>query len=798
MFRNYITIALRHLRKNKVYTFINLSGLSVGITCCALIYLFVSHELSFDKGFENGKDIYRLIREFKSGDDSGTTPATAGPYGPTLRMDFPDDVINMTRIFPNNGLISVEDRHIQEEKIMFADSNFLQMFDFELISGQANEVMSQPNQAVLTEAAALKYFGNTDPIGKAFSVDDRFNFIVSGVVRKSINSTFDFEVLLPLAVYRDRGWFTNWRSNGFYTYIQLGSASDPRDMESKFIGFMDKQFGKDFEQGSYVQVLQLQPLNDVYLNNSHEYDFVPHGSRNLVYSSIGIAIFILFIACINFINLSTAKYTNRLGEVGIRKVLGAYKNSLRVQFLVESIILALLALVISIAMLEAILPFFNDFAGKQLSINYLNPEMILVFGSLVLVTGFVAGFYPAFFLSSFQPVKIFRGNKSSRSYNANLRKTLVVIQFAISIMLIVGTAIINQQMSFIQNKDLGFDKDQVVILNLNNREIYENWEVFKQTLEANASVKAVTLTSGEPGGFHDQFIREIKSQDNLPLPFRTVFADFDYVTTFDLEIVAGRDFDKSLMTDSTNSVIINETAAKRSGWTPTEAIGQIIAEPAIAGFNEVRLEKKVIGVVGDYHALSMREEIEPIIISNRDIQIGYAGIKLAGGDIRSSINMIENAWGQSVTRHRIDWNFLDDKLNKLYAAEIKQHDLFIVFSFLAIFIGCLGLYGLVSYAAEQRTREIGIRKVHGASIANIIYLLSKDFSKLVLIAFVLAVPVSYYAMQQWLNDFAYQISIGWEVFALAGLAAIVISWITVSYESYKAASTNPVEALRYE
>ena len=798
MFRNYWKIAFRYLLKNRIYTLINLSGLSVGITCCALIYLYVNHELGFDTSFQNGDNVYRLIRSFQSANDSGSTPATAGPYGPTLQLQYPDDVVKMTRIFPNNGLISIGDTHIQEEKLYFTDSNFFDFFSFELVKGTAKEVLAQPNYAVMTEEAALKYFGTADPIGRSFSVDDRYQFIVQGIVKKMPRTTLDFEVVVPIAVFRERDWFTNWRSNGFYTYLELNPQTEISSFETKLVSFMDERFGEDFERQQARQDLKLQPLNDVYLNTEHEYDFVPHGSGSLVYSSMGIALFILFIACINFINLSTAKYTNRLGEVGIRKVMGAYRSDLRSQFMIESVMLTVFSVVISVVLLEAFLPLFNEFSGLELSMNYFSLEILSFFLILIMVIGIIAGGYPAFFLSSFQPVKIFRGSHRGRGYNTQLRKALVTVQFVISISLIVGTGVIYQQVNFIQNKELGFDKDRVVVLDLNNREIHQKFEVFKEGLLNNANIKAVTITSGEPGGFHDQFIREIRALDNQPIPFRTVFADHDYLKTFGLQLVAGRDFDDAISTDFTQSIILNEAAVERIGWEIEEAIGKVLVEPILPGWTEERVERKVIGVVADYHALSMRNEIEPLIISTGETQYGVAGIKLAGGDIPSSIDLIRGEWSEVVTKHPIELSFLDERIDRLYEAEVKQNDLFMIFSALAIFVGCLGLYGLVSYSAEQRTREIGIRKVHGASVMNIIYILSKDYSKLIIIAFLVAVPLSYYGMQQWLMDYAYQVSIGWEIFLVAGVFTFVVSWITVSYESYKAANINPVEALRYE
>jgi putative ABC transport system permease protein len=577
-----------------------------------------------------------------------------------------------------------------------------------------------------------------------------------------------------------------------FTYVLLSPKTNPEKLEAKLPGFMDKYMGDDFKKFNIRTDLKLQPLSNIYFDNDTQYDKATHGDKRVIYMFAAIALFTLAIACINFMNLSTARSIGRAKEVGLRKVLGAYQSNLVLQFLSESVVMTCISVILSLGIVALGMPFFKAIVEKEIIIPNQFVTIPLALLSIILIVGLFAGSYPAFFLSSFQPVKVLRGRFKANPQSALLRKGLVVVQFSISIVLIVGTFIIIRQMDYIRDKKLGYDKEQVLLVRVNNDAIYTNRESFKNNLLQQANISSVSAMSGEPGGFHDMFSIDIQEKKEETWNFRTVFSDYDYIKTFGIKLLAGRDFSKQYGTDSKKAAIINETAVKQLGWTNQEAIGKEV-------FIHMRdsVSRNIIGVVADFHFSSLKEKIEPMILSINDDHRVFA-IKIKPGNIQETVAKIESAWLQVAPKYPFEFAFLDEVYDNLYKEEVKQSNVFSFFALVAIFIACLGLFGLAAFTAEQRTKEISVRKVLGADISSIMILLSKDFMKLVLAAFVIASPLAWYAMSRWLEDFEYRITITPVTFIIAGILASFIALLTVSYHALRTARANPVKTLRSE
>jgi putative ABC transport system permease protein len=555
---------------------------------------------------------------------------------------------------------------------------------------------------------------------------------------------------------------------------------------------MDKYMGEDFKKTGSRTDLTLQPLENIYFDNETQWDHAAHGDKKVVYIFTVIALFILIIACINFMNLSTARSMGRAKEVGLRKVMGAYKSHLVSQFLSESMVLSFISLILALGLVWLLKPAFDSLVEKELAIPYGIFGMIVLLLGIAVLVGLFAGSYPAFFLSSFQPIKVLKGRFKANPQSAWLRKGLVVVQFSISIILIIGTFIIIRQMEFAQEKKLGYDKEHVVLVRINNSGIRTNRERFKTLLQGESDIMSVSAMSGEPGGFHDNFSLDIQGRKEEEWKFRTVFTDFDYVKTLGMKIVAGRDFSRDFGTDTTQAAIINETGVKLLGWTNEEALGKSITITM-----RENMPRKIVGIVQDFHFSSLKEKIEPMVISvAKDNRV--LAVKIKPGNPTQTLKKIENAFLALAPQYPFEYTFLDQVYDNLYKSEQKQMAVFSVFASVAILIACLGLFGLAAFTAEQRTKEMSVRKVLGADVANIVLLLSKDFVKLVLIALVIASPVAWYAMHKWLEDFTYRVPIRPGTFLLAGVCAIVIALLTVSYHAIKTAYTNPVKTLRSE
>jgi len=616
--------------------------------------------------------------------------------------------------------------------------------------------------------------------------------MVTGVMEHDPTRThLDFDFVASIEVLSKYDWFNEWWNNSLITYAIIPNPEEAVRVESQLTGFMDKYFGEDFKKSGNRIGLTLQPFSDIYFEKDVRYDRVLHGDKNTVMMFAAVALFILVIACINFMNLATARAGRRAKEIGVRKVLGALRSKLVLQFLSESFLITLIAILLSVASVELLLPWFNSIFALQLFIDFTSPSVLLLLLGLLVLVALFAGGYPAFMLSSFKPIRVLKGKTGPKAESIVLRKGLVVFQFCVSIFLIVGTLLIGQQLTYLESKDMGFDVEHVLLVQVSTAEIRDQAETMKARWQAEAGVVSVSAMSGQPGGFHDATSVSIegKVQESR---LRTAFTDFDYVETLGLQIVAGRDFSKDFGTDSEQALLLNEAAVRHLGWTNDEAIGQ---ELSGAFFD---LEKVlVVGVVADYHFSSLKEEIEPLLIAIRP-DSRLLAIKVKSEDLQGTISAVEQIWKTSLPGYPFEFTFLDETFAALYQQEQRESKLFLIFSVLSIMIASLGVFALTAYSAEERTREIGIRKTLGASVAGIVRLLSGEFVKLVLLANLIAWPVAWWAMSKWLQNFAYRIEISWWIFALAGGLALVIALLTVSTQAIRAAVANPVESLRYE
>jgi putative ABC transport system permease protein len=791
MIKNYLKIAWRNLLKNKAFSFINILGLTIGITVCMMIFLFIMNEFSFDKFNSKGKNIYRVMRSY----DASKQPAPwlSGPYATALLIDFPDDIKKAVRVMPSNDLIAFGNTSFNEKKVYLADSDFFSLFSFPLLKGNPSTVLKDPSSVVLTETTAKKYFGSVDnAMGKLVEMDKSLHLKVTGIAKDiPSNSHLNFDLVVPLSNYFNYDFFKVWINNNLFTYVLLDEHADKTQLEKRFPRFMDKYMGKDMEKIGARFTLMLTPLSDIYFGPGSSFDPIKHGDKAVVYIFLSIAVLILLIACINFMNLSTIRAVERSKEVGLRKVMGALRNHLVWQFIGESILLTAIACVLSIGLSEFLMPFYNRFLGYKLTVSWNASPIYLFLTGVILVVGFLAGSYPAFFLSAFKPIESLKGKLRLGKGGSLFRQALVVVQFSISVFLIIGTIIIMDQMHYVKSKELGYDKEQTVIVPIDNNDIYNHMVTFKNQLQANSKIASVSLMSGEPGGFFDEHTFEAEGQQDV-WKSRTEFADFEFPKTLGLKIIAGRDFSSQYATDTTDALLINRTAATKLAFTPEQAIGKWIK-------NTVRdsTRRRIVGVVEDFNFLSLKENMDALVISP-SLDRRVALIKLKPGNIQSGVATIKEVYNKVASSYPFEYGFLDQKFDELYKTDIRQQTILSVFAGLAIFIACLGLFGLASFAAAKRTKEFGVRKVLGSSTENIVVLLSKDLLKPVFIATLIAIPIGYYAMNNWLQSFAYRINIGWWVFAVSGIGAALIGLITISFRAVKAAVANPVKSLRTE
>lgn len=792
MLKNYIKTAWRNLRKNKVFSIINISGLTIGITVCMMIFVFIMNEFSVDTFHEKGKDIYRVMRESENEGKSRSMAYLSGPYAPALLNDFKGQIQKAVRVNPKSNLVTIGNDSYNETKIIDVDADFFDVFTFPLIRGNALTALLLPNSVVLTKTTAEKYFGSADnAMGKVITLDKYLPLKVTGIAKDiPSNSHLDFDLIVPLSNYKDRSWMKTWINNGLYTYVLLNPDAKEAQVEKQLPRFMEKYVGSDMKKFGFKWSLSLTPLKDVYFENV-SFDSVKHGDKTIVYIFLSIAVLILLIACINFMNLSTIRAAERSKEVGLRKVLGALRINLVWQFIGESVLLTAISCLLSVGLLLLMMPFCNQLLGYSLTVSWNALPIYLFLTGIIIIVGFLAGSYPAFFLSAFSPVQALKGRLRLGKSGSSFRKVLVIVQFSISVFLIIGTIIIAKQMNYVKNRQLGYNKEQTVIVPIDNDDIYNNMTVFKNNLQNDSQVQSVSLMSGEPGGFFDGHMFDVEGHNERWMA-RTEFADFEYVKTLGLKIIAGRDFSAQFPTDTTDAVLINKTAATKLGWSPEQAIGKWMK-------NTVRdsLRRRVIGVVSDFNFLSLKENIDGLVISPA-MDRRVALVKLNPGNIQVRLAAVKEEYKKIAPAYPLKYKFLDQQFNELYQKDLRQQTILTVFACLAIFVACLGLFGLASFTATKRIKEIGVRKVLGSSVQNIVFLLAKDLLKPVLIATCIAVPLGYFAMQKWLQNFAYRTDIPWWVFVSAVLITVAIAFFTISFRSIKAALANPVKSLRTE
>lgn len=807
MFKNYFKIAFRNIIKHKGYSFINISGLALGMACTILILLWVKDELNFDKYHEKADQIYRVGSQYRPTVDSRGA-YTAPPMARAFLNDFPE-VLQVVRLnlWQRNRLVNYKDKNFTEKGIILADASIFDVFTIPFIRGNPKTALTKPKTFVITQAIAKKYFGNEDPVGKVLTIDNNEEYLVTGVVENCPhNSHFYFDFIASL-VTSESSSSDRWMSHCYFTYIVLQEGYPPSRLEAKFPDFIKRHYGPQFQKETGISIEEyfkdenkyygywLQPLSDIHLNADIHDNLKTKGDITYVYIFSIIALFILLIACINFMNLSTARAANRSKEIGLRKVLGSLKTQLVHQFLGESILLSFIALIIAVIIVEAVLPIFNSLSVRHLGLNLFSNFYILpgLLGATMLV-GILAGIYPAFFLSAFRTVSVLKGKLSKSKKSSWLRSGLVIFQFSISIIILISTFVIYNQLKYLRDVKLGFDKEQVLVIH-RAYALGKQREAFKQELLQNSDILTISNTNSLPGRHFDPNGHRLEGDPGYKeYTLHTMYGDYDFAKLLNLEMAGGRYFSKNIASDA-SAVVINETAVRELSLT--DPIGKRFHKEF--GGAKPGEFVTIIGVLKDYHFFSLHHKILPMVIRNLNESMGsYTSIRIDPGKTRESLNLIEDTWKKFTGGQPFEYSFLDEDFYNLYKKEQKTGQILLVFSILAIFIACLGLFGLISFTVEQRTREIGIRKVLGASVSGITALLSKETTKWVLFANIIAWPAAYFAMDKWLQNFAYRINIGIETFILSGSLALIIALLTVSYQSVKASAANPVDALKYE
>ena len=799
MLKNYLKIAFRNILKNKIYSFINIFGLAIGLAGFILITILIKNELSYDSFNKKADRIYRVV-EIQNQENIGKlkVAVTMSPLAPALKEYFPD-VENSARIAPAPALFcKVQDKGFYEKEAAFADPSIFDIFTIPFIEGNPSTALESPFSLVLTKSISEKYFGNNSPLGKTIKISTIFgtsDYKVTGLIKDyPENSNINFAMLCSYSTMQKYlNWLDNWRNNTLATYVLLKKNVPASKIDNQFTVFINHYIPPDPKTGEASDLkMYLQPLKDIHLySNDITYQIYRHnqGSISTVYIFSAIALFILLIACINFMNLATARSAKRIKEIGIRKVLGSTRKSLVAQFIGEATLISFMGLFISILLVEVCLPYFKDIFDGRIIFSYQTSLIfILELVGLAIFVGVVSGSYPAFFLSKFQPAASLKGSITSKIKGSFLRKILVVLQFTIAVILIACTVIVSNQMNYIKNKNLGFNKEHVLYLPVRSKDVRNKIALIKNELVKNSNIVNVAATSGLFGASGSEGTETVVGTNNqIRMMMRRSFVDYDYIKAMGMEIVQGRDFSRDHISDSTSSVIINETAVRKFGWK--NPIGKQFDGKPI---------KTVIGVVKDFNFFSLHSKIGPLIMSIEPREFSYLVMRVKPENITGTVNFIEETWHNVVPGKPFEYSFLDQHFDEIYKNDQRTGKMFGSFAFLAIFIACLGLFGLSAYTAEQRTKEIGVRKVLGSSVSEIVLLLTKDFLKLILISVIIAAPISYYAMNEWLQDFAYRISIGPWVFVFASLLALLIAFITISVQALKAASANPIKSLRYE
>jgi putative ABC transport system permease protein len=806
MISNYIRISLRNFRKNKSLPLINLIGLSIGMATCMLILLFVQNQLSYDRFHENADRIVRVI--FK-GHVQGQDMKEANVMPPVAKMmleNYPEVQQAARLVNAGSPIITYQNSSFRENAFAFVDPEFFEIFSLPFIRGDAATALTEPHTVVITDSIARKYFNKEDPIGKVINIKGGNDFYkVTGVISQvPENSHFHFDFFASMRSWPD-AQSTSFMISGYYTYLLLPKGYDYRQLEAKLPESFDKHISPQLQKSMGMNLVDfrkkgndlglfLQPLTDIHLHSNLTGELSQPGNLNYVYIFSAVAVFMLLIACINFINLSTASSGKRSREVGIRKVLGSGKSALVFRFLTESLLLTCLAGLLAVVMVYLLLPYFNHLAHLHLSLNFADqPYLLTAFLGLILLTGFLAGSYPAFFLSAFKPVSVLKGKLPIGKTSVTMRSGLVVFQFFISVLLLTGTMVVYKQLVFIQNIQLGYDKNRVMILP-ETWMLGQNQEAFRQQLMQDPRIENISISGYLPAGasYSNNFVIYPENEDTRLVQTLRYDVDYNYISTLGIEMLSGRNFSRDFGTDSAG-IILNEAAARELGWGKN-ALGKTVSRRDNDG-SIARL--KVIGIVKNFHFKSLHETISPLVmVLNRDA--GTTILKINTNDVSSLLSSIKSKWDSFSPEGAFNYSFLDERISKTYEAEKTLNLILGIFAGLTIMVACLGLFGLVTFTAEQRTREIGIRKVLGAETGLIVGLLSKDLLKLVCIALLVAIPAGWLTMHQWLQDFAYRTNLSWWIFALAGLAALSVALITMSFRTMQAARANPIKSLRSE
>lgn len=794
MLQNFVKVIFRCLSRSRFFTFLNILGLSIGTSCCIVIYLFIQYEMSYDDFHVDKNIIYRVIRQSEINGMPYNIGITSAPFAPALKQDYPERINDITRAMPIRVSVQLHDKIFAEDRFLLADENFFNFFSYPLLKGNPSDVLNLPNSLVVSKALAKKYFGNDDPIGKFLRVENELDLVITGVMDDPPgHSHLQFDAVVSMLSSVEDEWFNDWWSNTLNTYVKVASESEVTFLNQHFPSFMDKYFGDDFERVGNKVGLKLEALKDIYFNYDTRYERnIVHGDKRYIFVFGSMGILLIILAAINYINLATAQADKRAREVGIRKTMGSSRFAIITQFLSESFLLCFLALFAGIIITQLAVPIFNSAFGTSLP-DVQNQVGVWIFmTSLLVVLTILAGSYPAFLLSSFKPVSVLKGQTKSELQYLFLRRGLVVFQFCISLFMIITALFIDKQLTYMKSKDLGFITNNVAVVRLNNRMIGTNIVEFKDRILPEKYIESVSISSGYPGGFYDA--TTIRIQDETKnIRMRTLFTDEDYLNTLNIGMIAGRFFSKDIKDDGERSVVMNETAIKEMGWTAEEALGKRIQ---LAQFDSIY--KEVVGVVEDYHFTSLKEKIEPLVISYGIIGWGNLLVRFEGNDFQQQVEIVQHVWDSYETGFPLQLSFLDDVVNQLYSMEEKQGRIFKILSVISVLIASLGVLGLASYLTVQRKKEIGIRKVLGASVSQVSFLLMKDLVILVVVAIAITIPIGYWAINQWSQSFAYRTTVGITVFAFGSGIVLLIALLIVGANALRAAAENPVIALRTE
>jgi len=789
MLKNYFLSAIRSLHRFKLFAFLNIFGLSTGMACSILIFLWVQDEKSYDKFNDHASQIYRLTANV-AGTPAAVTPP---PVVPALKQQV-SVIQSVIRVVPLNATVSIGSQKFAEKNIFYADPNFLQFFKYPLSQGEAGTVLSRPDGVVITEATAVKYFGTTNAIGKIIRVDNDVNgnnYAVTGILKNiPHNSHLQFGLLLPIDFYNKSNGGV-WDNFAVYSYVEL---SDQFKTSAAAIQSLEKQADAIYaanDKSNTKSTFTFQSLTDIHLHSNLVQDVDGQGNNQYVTIFFLVAVFILLLACINFMNLSTALGSQRAKEIGLRKTIGALRGQLIMQFISESLLVAVLSLIVAISLAWLLLPLFNELSFKSMTMDLLSVKMIGGLLALAVIVGIVSGSYPAFYMSAFNPAKVLKGLKVIGGQKSLLRNGLVVFQFAIAVILMISTLVVNYQLKFIKNRDIGFNKQNLLYLQMPQiGDLQNNYQVLKAALQQNPGVSDYTLI--------DQLPTNLSSATNnvtwsgkdprQQILFPHISVDEKFVQTFGMHFLAGRSFDDQAKGDEAN-YILNEKAVKIMGMTATTAIGQKISSKGHEGV--------IIGVVKDFNFKPVQQPIEPLIMKHTN-RGGYLVLRTSPANIQNVIGKLKEIFQGVYPDAPYSYGFVDQDLSKLYVAEQRMGMLFNTFSVISIIVSCLGLFGLATFATQRRIKEIGVRRVLGAGISGIVFMLVKDFVKLVALSLIIAFPVAWYVMNNWLSNYAYRIELNWWMFATSGITAIIIALLTISYQSVKAALNNPVQSLRNE